>query len=266
MGWKRARDGYTVCDGCIDKLADRLEDVADRYARLNPRPGSNSDHGGRGAPGFGSRSPASDHIIVMQDWRSKSHEVARDGFRYVWDPNADHGRRLPEGVHGPEEPPGAYTKKEDVWIGADDREHAEQESPARSVPFTLAGMAGLVAEERDMTPPCTRFVGELVRWLDVQLDFIARQEWVVDFAEDLRALQKQLRPVTGDPPIRIGLCPNTIDEGEHSRECGAPLFAPTESAKNDTIRCSACNRKWPRSEWESLGKLMQDRREERDCA
>jgi len=42
----------------------------------------------------------------------------------------------------------------------------------------------------------------------------------------LRRLVAQLRPVTGDPRRPIGLCPNTIDDGEHTRECGTRLYAP----------------------------------------
>jgi hypothetical protein len=98
---------------------------------------------------------------------------------------------------------------------------------------------------------------ELQRWLDPQLDFVARQDWVTDVSELLHRMQSQLKPYTGDPRTGIGECPNTIDEGAHTRECGTPLFAPTDFARDDFIRCGGCGRPWPRGEWGALGKLMQ---------
>ena len=260
--WSEPATGHTVCDRCRSRLAKQLIDIAARYRRLNPRPGSTGEIG-RGAPGFGSRSPAADHIVVMRDWRSKSHEVAKDGIKYVWDPTADHGRRLPEGVYGPEEPPGAYTKKLDAWLGADGKKHAEEEFPVRSVPFTLASLVDLVAEEQQIVPPAGRTVKELARWLIHQLDWVTRQTWVTEFADELKFLVRQLRPVTGDPSIHIGECPNTIDEGKSTRECGQPLYAPANFTSKSVIRCPApaCGRKWPRDDWDHLGQLMQDRRQ-----
>jgi hypothetical protein len=296
--WRRAEDGYRICDLCLEKLGENLLDVVVRYRRLNPMPGSNADHGGRGAPGFESRSPASDHIILMRDWRSKSCEVASDGKVYVWDPKFQ--PRLPPGVEGPLEAPGAYVDHKEAWFDSGGRAHFEQERPALSVPFELASLAHLVAEEREMSGPVlahkrlsdyphTRIVWdgkyqrrlprgvqgplerpgrwreeppldpmhEMWRWLDAQLDFVARQDWVADFYETLMHLLGQLKPLTGDPKIRIGFCPNTIDEGEHTRECGKPLFAPTDVSKDDTIKCGGCGRSWPREEWTELGRLLQ---------
>lgn len=252
--WRRADEGYRTCDLCLERLSEILLDVAVRYQKLNPTPGSGADQGGRGAPGFGSRSPASDHIIVMRDRRSKSCEVAVDGLVYVWDRSFQ--ERLPEGVEGPLEAPGAYVEHREAWFGGDGRAHFEQERPPLSIPFTLASLAFLVAEEREMTGP-TGGVNVVVVWLEAQLDYIARQEWVVDVHEQLVRLLGQLKPVTGDPKIRIGFCPNTIDEGQHTRECKAPLYAPTDSSKDDTIRCGGCGRPWPREKWVELGRLMQ---------
>lgn len=252
--WRRAEDGYRTCDTCLERLGEVLLDVVVRYQRLNPTPGSNADAGGRGAPGFGSRSPASEHIILMRDRRSKSCEVAFDGKVYVWDPK--YQERLPVGVEGPLEPPGAYVEHREAWFGGDGRAHFEQERPPLSVPFTLSSLADLVAEERDMTAP-RGTVNDIAVWLDHQLDYVARQDWVTDVHEQLARLLGQLKPVTGDPKIKIGECPNTIDEGEHTRECRTPLFAPTDSSKDDTIRCAGCGRPWPRENWVELGKLMQ---------
>lgn len=252
QAWRLADRGYRTCTTCYDKLREDLHDISKRYALLDATPGASGEAGSRGAPGFGSRPSASPHVIVMTDWRSKSCEVAVDGIQYVWDPLADD--TLEPGQYGP--PGGAYVGKREVWYGRDGRGHTEQENPARSVPATLAALAALIAEEREVTPPAARMPGELVRWLDTHMDWITRQELVTDFRDDLRALVKQLMPVTGDPsPRHIGLCPNVIDEGEHSRECGARLYAPL---RGDCIACSQCNREWPRAEWLRLGALLQE--------
>jgi hypothetical protein len=233
-----ADPGYKTCTACYDACRATLLDVRDRYQQLDSTPGASGADGGRGAPGFGSRPPATLHVIAMRDWRSKPCEVSHDAVAYVYDPAT-----------------GEAIDKREVWYGADGRPHSEQERPVRSVPGTLASLAHLVAEERDIRPPATRDVAELVRWLDGQMDWITRQELVADFYRDLRDLQAQLRPVTGDRRARIGTCPNTVDgESEHPRECGAPLHAPT---RGDSISCGSCGRVWHRPEWEHLGKMLQ---------
>lgn len=248
-GWTKADPGYRTCSTCLDKLREDLAEVGTRYRILDVRPGGSGEQGGRGAPGFGSRAPASVHIIAMRDHRSRSYEVSSDGVQYIWNPLAD--SVLEPGQYGP--PGGAYVDKQDVWFGADGRGHREDSRPVRSVPHTLASLADLIAEERDMA--CTaRTVAELVRWLDGQLDWVTRQEMVTDFADDIRLLLRQLKPVTGEPGRRhIGICPNTIDEGETTRPCNAKLYAPL---RGDTITCTSCNRDWPRPEWENLGTLL----------
>ncbi len=249
--WRIPDAGYRTCSHCLDRLRDDLQDVSRRFLLLDPRPGASGDHGSRGAPGFGSRPSASPHIITMTDLRSKSCEIAADATVYVWDPLAD--TTLEPGEIGP--PAGAYVDKRDVWYGRDGRAHTEQERPPRSVPAALASWAGLVAEERGITTAVSTDVHDLCRWLDQHLDWITRQDLATDFATEIRELVAQLKPVTGEPGRRhIGLCPNVIDEGAHSRECGAKLYAPL---KGDTILCRQCSREWPRTEWLRLGELLE---------
>lgn len=249
--WRVADAGYRTCADCYDKLRSDLQEIANRYQLLDATPGASGEAGGRGAPGFGSRPAASPHVIVMTDWRSKSCEVAIDGVQYIWDPLADD--TLEPGQYGP--PGGAYAGKREVWFGRDGRGHSEQERPPLSVPGTLAGLVSLVAEERDITPPATRVVHEMTRWLDGHMDWITRQDLVVDFRELLRTLVSQLKPATGEPGRKhIGTCPNTLDEGETTRACQAKLYAPT---RGDTISCTSCGREWHRPDWEKLGKLLQ---------
>lgn len=249
--WRLADPSYRTCSSCYDKLRDDLKDIAARYLLLDATPGASGETGGRGAPGFGSRPSASPHIIVMTDWRSKSCEVAVDAIAYIWDPLADD--TLEPGQYGP--PGGAYVGKREVWYGRDGRGHSEQERPPWSVPATLAGLVFLVAEERGMDQLGMGTVADMVRWLDGQMDWITRQDMVTDFRDLLRTLVVQLRLATGDPsPRHIGLCPNTVDDGEQTRECGARLYAPL---KGDSIQCRTCSREWPRSEWLRLGDLLE---------
>jgi hypothetical protein len=216
--WRLADDSYRTCSGCLDRLREALKDIAKRYAQLDPTPGASGEHGTRGAPGFGSRSPASEHILCMTDRRSSP--VAR------------------------------------TWLGADGRLHCESERPPLSVHNVLDTAAWAIAEERGIDGPgVTATVDELTRWIDVQLDWATRNDIVTDLWADLRALLAQLKPVTGEPGRRrVGTCPNTIDEGDETRPCEAPLFAPLNS---DVIKCRACGREWHRPEWEQLGQLLQ---------
>jgi hypothetical protein len=191
--------------------------VRDRFAVLDPRPGAQGGDGGPRPPGFGSRSPASDHVVAVRDWRSS--RLAR------------------------------------TWRGADGRVHRESPRPPLSVLAELFTLARHVADARGMEGPAQLTVADIARWLDGQLDWVTRQGGVVSFDRVLRELVSQLRPLTGEPrPKRVGLCPNTIDEGETTRECKTPLYAPL---KGDEIRCWACSRTWPREEWLGLGRTLQ---------
>lgn len=215
--WAKADDGYRTCSSCYDRLRDLLTEVSNRYRRLDPTPGAGGEPG-RGAPGYGSRSPASDHIIAMTDRRSSATAKA--------------------------------------WIGADKRVHLEHERPPLSVHAELETLVWDVAEQRGLGDPDSWLdVFDLVRYIDTNLDWITRNQIVVDIHAVLRKLVAQLRPATGEPGRRhIGLCPNTVDDGDHSRECGARLYAPL---RGDSIECHACNRVWPRSEWLRLGDLLE---------
>lgn len=261
--WRLADPGYRTCSSCYEQIHKLLspltvdddgrpDGIPGLYLLLDARPGV-TDSGRRG-PGFGSRSPASDRILVMRDRRSKSCEIARDGVEYVWDPDADNGYPpLPLGVHGPERPPGAYVDKRDVWYGSDGKGYQEEETPARSVPRVLEAWVQLVAEEREVKPGAGT-VADLCTWLDRHLDWLGRQEFVVDLADDLRRLHRQIKTASGAPRRSIGSCPNTIDEGDHTRTCGASLSAPLYG---DTIECWACDRAWTRTEWLRLGDLLE---------
>lgn len=215
--WRPADDGYKTCSACLDRLREDLKEVRDRYHVLNPTPGQSGEHGTRGAPGFGSRAPASDHIIAMRDHRS--------------------GRSAT------------------TWRGSDGRFHQETETPVLSVFTELDLIAWHIVEARrlDNGPEATT-VDASARFIDNHLDWLTRQDDIADHGEVVRALVKQLRPVTGEPGRRhIGVCPNVIDEGERSRECGTKLYAPLNGTE---IECRSCGRVWPQAEWLRLGNIL----------
>lgn len=147
-----------------------------------------------------------------------------------------------------------------MWVGGDGRVHAEEEHPPLSVQSVLSTCAWSIAEHRRVDgPPDTANVFDLVSFIDRHADYLTRHGVLATELDDaLRALLAQLKPRTGDGRKRIGTCPNTLDEGQHSRECGATLYAPLANSGSDTIRCPACGRKWESGEWLELGVLLSE--------
>lgn len=230
--WTPSHAGYVTCDACLDRCRQTMADVGARYRRLNPTPAAGSAAGGRGAPGFGSRSPASDHIIAFRDPRSS--QDAR------------------------------------VWVDRAGRACREDERPPVSVRGELDILAWDVAERLGQPGPSDRAdVADLLRFLDNRLDAVTRDvDLTVQVAATVRALQAALRPVTGDPrPRYIGHCPNVVetvpdvghrpaydeDPGVPVR-CGVRLYA---SLAGDEVNCRACGRKWPKPVLQELGEALQ---------
>jgi hypothetical protein len=198
-------------------MRDQLREIPVRYRILNATPGQQGDVS-RGAPGFGSRSPASDHIIAMRDPRSDRTAT--------------------------------------TWHGGDRRFHMESERPVLSVFSELDLIAWHIADERSLEHgPAHPTVVDTAKFIDAHLDWLTRQPDIADHARVVADLVQQLRPVTGEPGRRpIGLCPNTVTTTDDTTaECGAKLYAPLSG---DTIECRTCAREWPRSEWLRLGDLL----------
>lgn len=230
--WKKAETGYLVCDPCFEALRTRLWDVRDRYHRLDATPGASGEAGSRGAPGFGSKPPASPHVIAVRDHRSSVE------------------------AH--------------VWKGGDGRVHQESTKAPFSTQSVLETEAFDIAERRDVRPPTDRTVAGLVRWIDVHLDWMTREGPVIEFARTLRSLQTQLMPLTGDPRIWVAKCPNVIDLGDTTEECEANLYYPS-SGDVIQCGNPKCRRRWHRTEWNSdkpgsLSRLLEDRRTSRKVA
>lgn len=66
-----------LCERDRDSLAADLTALRRHYARLDPVPGTGSARGGRPAPGFGSRSPARDSVLVLTDPRPQTFDPDR---------------------------------------------------------------------------------------------------------------------------------------------------------------------------------------------
>lgn len=226
--WTLRDAGYQTCRDCWRHLRRQLGEIVDRYARLNPRPGAGGGHTERGAPGFAASPAANLHIVAMRDWRSR--------------PDAR------------------------VWRGGDGRVHTEAERPPLSVFAELHKIALGVIRARgfDHGHEQTTVAG-LCWWLDHQLEWVTAQPDVTRFAAHLRRLLAQLKPATGDERFWVARCPNTIDLGETTRTCDAPLYAPR---RGNSIRCGACGREWVRDKWEahkgpdSLARLVADKRKQ----
>ena len=156
----------------------------------------------------------------------------------------DNGRRAPG--FGPRSP------ANDHLIAMKDPRSVKRDlGDPHSVPGVLAAWCDALIDERSLIPP-TRTVPAMAKFLDNHLDYLTRQEWVEDLFTELRELHSQLRAI-GQQRRRIGLCPNTLDAGETTKQCAAPLFAPLYS---DLIRCYACGREWSGIERLRLGRLL----------
>jgi hypothetical protein len=205
--------GYRTCERCYDHLHDQLGEVADRYETLTsvpPPAGSFNDF--RCSPGFISRSPAADHVIVMRDHRSSSEAK--------------------------------------VWVGSDGRIHQESSRPPLSVYAVLETEVFDVVELRSISLPDPReTVRSLTEFLDRHLDWITRQASVAEFGKSVRRLLSQLKPVTGEPRVFLGFCPNVVEQVA----CGRSLYIPSGFTYHDTVRCGGCGWEWPPAGWIALG-------------
>jgi hypothetical protein len=203
----RETDRY-ACANCVTALRHTLRGI-EVYAHLLtimtlPLQG----RGERRSPGFGSRSPARDDVIVALDYRSRT-----------------------------------------AGDGPDD-----EASPTRSILGTLHQLASWVRDQQDVAAPREITVTTEIGYLLGGVEYAAHQDWVDEFATDLRELHAQCRRLAGDqPPRPIGRCPTLLDDGE----CGTPLYMPTTG---DSVHCHACNREWRRPEWERLAALLNDTR------
>lgn len=165
-----------LCDTCRDRVHDDLRWVEFLAANLTPVKKVRPEMVAT-ASGFGSSPPLDLHAVAQLDPRSAATGVHR--------------------VHtGPE----------------------DEDNPPLSVPGVIGDWARQVWEQR--TPPSLRHViyaprtlGEAISTLLLALGWICEQEWVLDFADEVRQLRRQLAASTGEaPPKPVASC--THREGE----------------------------------------------------
>jgi hypothetical protein len=227
QAWWPADGGYRTCQSCDDRLREGLEDVAARFLQLDPRPGAAGFTGSRGAPGFGSRPPLNLHVVALRDPRSS------------------------QDAH--------------VWVGGDGRVHGESERPPMSVYGTLNTLGWMIADQLRVSGPDDHDDEyALVRYLSRWLSHSAKHEdLIVEIDTQVRALQGQLRPVTGDGRKYIGDCPVVVPDPDLDPEdadgadpvsCDARLYAPL--SLDEDLVCHACGARWGYDEWVELGRLL----------
>lgn len=217
--WRRADDGYLTCSDCYDQMHKwlspfgrgddgRADNIPILYLTLDPRPGNSGP--GRRSPGFGSRSPASDHVIAMRDSRTvqvadkdpcSAAGVLRQWVLWVWDERYD-----------------------DEAL-----DHSDYRQRRQELPTTVDGAAV---------------------WLDKQLDWITRRDAVAEFYDELRELRRQLRGVTGEGGQKpVGRCIEILDTGECRAPIYMPKGekprALDEPIKDlPELRCPACDSRY----------------------
>lgn len=130
----------------------------------------------------------------------------------------------------------------------------DETTPTRSILGTLHQLASWIRDEQDIAAPREITVTTEIGHLLGGVEYAAHQDWIDEFATDLRDLHAQCRRLAGDqPPRPIGRCTTLVGDGE----CGTPLYMPQ---RGDTIECHGCHRTWRRPEWERLAALLTDRR------
>lgn len=199
--------GWQCCDPCADRLAGLLGDIGDHYATLTtadeliPR-----KSGERGSPGYGSRSPAVDAILVHTDIRTR------------WTSEAGYGAL-------------AVVESWARMIRTD----RSIDTPPERMRDTVPG--GRVTMSREL------------RTIRFHWDWLLRQDWLPDFAADMRDTLHSLKHVgnLAERVMRVGPCPVIDDDGQ---PCSAMLRV---RANDDHITCRACGTVWRRDAWHQLG-------------
>lgn len=217
-----------LCDGCLDRLWTTLRWAEFHLATLSPVKAVRPEMVAT-AGGFESASPANDSALVLLDLRSAPRGVGRS-------------------LTGPD----------------------DDDTSLLSAPAVLGGWARQVWEER--TPPSLRrlipapaTVRDAVSALLSALPWIAEQDWVGDFEDEVGQLNRQLRGVNGEaPPAPVATCTELLGDRPATAEdtrpvCGGDIVM----WKHDRVgslppvvgaRCLACARKYTGFELIDLAK------------
>lgn len=158
--------------------------------------------------------------------------------------------------------PARCTQLRDALTGATGHGSSRRGTPEPPVPLNLAAhdhlghltallasWASLVREERGLRGPDGDDPHRLSTWLLGQLDWLTRQPWVDDLAEELREAAVTADAITGRRLLRNHLepaCPS----------CGARELGRDDGA--DQVDCRACGESWPEARYPALVRLALD--------
>lgn len=199
-----------LCEPCIERLRVLLRDVEFNVAHLHAVKAVRPEMVPTGGA-FESCSPADDHNIVMLDPRTKVN-----------------GYHTPDGLYRADRPD-------------------DDPNPTLSAPGVLGSWAQQLWEARTSPLLQTMFSGpatirEAVSELILGTTWIAAQDWVLDYAEELAQLNGQLRAAIGDaPPTAVAVCSRKL-AGE---PCGGDII-PWERTGDEArpgnggARCVRC--------------------------
>lgn len=106
----------------------------------------------------------------------------------------------------------------------------------------IASWVMLVREERGLRGPDRSDIAVLAPWLLGQLDWIAQQEWVREFADEIRDAARTADGITRSTPKwnRLPVACPVLD-------CGAHELGRMDGA--DHVDCRACGTVWPEAEY-----------------
>lgn len=127
--------------------------------------------------------------------------------------------------------------RDDVITATDIRTGVSREFPNPGAMAALVSWCQLVSEEREVKPPGDCTPGTLCEYLRRHHEWVTRQPWVSEYADELRGIRDQVRALVGYAPERpVGRCISIVDGGD---DCSGPVF-PTPD--RDGVRCSWCHR------------------------
>jgi hypothetical protein len=202
----------------------------------------------RAAPGLLVCHPCSDRLRTVLDHIETTYTTVTDINELI------------PGGHGPggvRRPPGPRSPAVDSILVHTDPRSAWDEQPAALA--TVESWARMVRGELGAAVPEGRVtIGRELELLRRRWDWIMYQAWIVDFAQEMRAVLTALHMVSRqqDKVLRVGKCPIIVavlelpTGGRVELECGASLRL---RPGRDEIRCTNCGEVWPRSRWHEIG-------------
>lgn len=181
-----------ACNPCITQTRRWLREL-ELYAAWLPLPLMLTPirgDTGRRYPGYKSRSPARDDVIVMLDRRSRTDPTPID---------------------------------EDRGIGLDN-----DPAPTWSILGALHGIATYIRQTADHSPPRHVTITGEIGYLLAHIDWAAGFAWVDGVIADIRNLHSQARNRVHDtPPRPIGNCPHLVATGDCGTPLFVPLHGDT---------------------------------------